>query len=93
MSILLNILKWYNPTNVEKIKEKKETLINAERLYNNRNNVIKVFKKGIFLQTDGFEIEQEQKKNQMKNQKKNQKRKSKIFLKNLINVLRKNPRT
>ena len=59
MSILLNILKWYNPTNVEKIKEKKETLINAERLYNNRNNVIKVFKKGIFLYTDGFEIEQE----------------------------------
>ena len=37
----------YNPTNTNKIKFKKETLINVEKLYNNRDNVIKAFEKGV----------------------------------------------
>ena len=33
----------YNPTNLDKINSRKETLINAEELNNNRYNVKKAF--------------------------------------------------
>ena len=52
MFSLLNDLKKYDPKNLDKIKSKKEALINAEKLYNNRNNVIKVFEDGIFSFND-----------------------------------------
>ena len=44
---LVNNLKEYNPKNLDKIKSSEETLINAERLYNNNNNVIKSFENGV----------------------------------------------
>ena len=44
----------YNPTNLDKINSRKETLINAEELNNNRYNVNKTFEDRIFLLKDGF---------------------------------------
>ena len=44
---LVNNLKECNPKNLDKIKSSEETLINAERLYNNNNNVIKSFENGV----------------------------------------------
>ena len=38
----------YNPRNPDIMEEKKEVLINAERLYNIRNKVIEAFKNGVF---------------------------------------------
>ena len=38
----------YNPTNTNKIKFEKETLINVEKLYNNRDNIIEEFENGVF---------------------------------------------
>ena len=55
MFSLLNDLKKYNPKNIDKIKSKEEALINAEKLYNNRNNVIKAFEDGVFSFNDGFQ--------------------------------------
>ena len=49
------ILKSLNQTNLNKIKCKEEGLTNAEKLYNNRNNVIKAFENGFFLFSDGFQ--------------------------------------
>ena len=43
MFTLLNKLRNYKPTNLDKRRERKETLNNAEMLYNSRNNVIKAF--------------------------------------------------
>ena len=71
IKILLNKLRNYNPTKPKKIEAKKETLIAAEKLLNNRQEVIDAFKTGIFPYKDGFK-----KKNQKKNLKKNQKKKS-----------------
>ena len=48
MFTLPNDLKKQDAKNLDKIKSKKETLINAEKLYNNRNNVIKAFEDGVF---------------------------------------------
>ena len=39
----LKDLEGYNPKNLDRINSKKETSINAEKLYNNRKNVIKGF--------------------------------------------------
>ena len=39
---LLNNLKDYNPTKLDKIKSKEETLNDAEKLYKNRSNVINI---------------------------------------------------
>ena len=50
----LKDLEKYNPKNPDKISSRKETLINAEKLYNNRNNVIKAFENGVFPFKDGF---------------------------------------
>ena len=44
----------YNPTNLDKINSRKETLINAEELNNNRYNVNKTFEDRIFPLKDGF---------------------------------------
>ena len=55
MFSLLNDSKENNPTNTKKIKPEKETLINAKKLYNNRDNVIKAFENGVFLFKDGFQ--------------------------------------
>ena len=54
MFSLLNDSKENNPTNTKKIKPEKETLINAKKLYNNRDNVIKAFENGVFPFKDGF---------------------------------------
>ena len=43
------------PKNLDEIKSKKETLICAERLYNNRDNVIRAFENRIFPFKDGFQ--------------------------------------
>ena len=48
MFTLLNKLRNYKPTNLDKRKERKETLTNAEMLYNSRNNVIKAFEDNFF---------------------------------------------
>ena len=45
---LLNDLKDYNPTKLDKIKYKDETLNDAVKLHSNRNNVIKAFENGVF---------------------------------------------
>ena len=55
MFSLLNDLKKYDPKSLDKIKSKKEALINGEKLYNNRNNVIKVFEDGVFSFNDGYQ--------------------------------------
>ena len=55
MFTLPNDLKKQDAKNLDKIKSKKETLINAEKLYNNRNNVIKAFEDGVFWFKDGFQ--------------------------------------
>ena len=55
MFSLLNDLEEYNPTNVNKIKSKEETLVIAGKLHNNRDKVIKAFENGIFPFNDGFQ--------------------------------------
>ena len=39
----LKDLEGYNPKNLDKINSRKETLINGEELYNNKDNVIHAF--------------------------------------------------
>ena len=58
MFTLLNKLRNYKPTNLDKRKERKETLTNAEMLYNSRNNVIKAFEDKFFSFKDGFQKEE-----------------------------------
>ena len=55
----LNNLKEYNPTKLDKIKSKEQTLNDAEKLYNNKDNVIKAFKNGIFPFNYGFQKKKE----------------------------------
>ena len=45
---LLKDLRNYKPTSGDKIRERKETLTNAEMLYNSRNNIITAFEDGVF---------------------------------------------
>ena len=49
-----NIYHEYNPRNLDKIKSQEEALINAENLYNNRNNAIKAFEDGVFPFNNGL---------------------------------------
>ena len=58
IKILLNKLRKYSPTNLKKIKAKEETLSAAEKLLNNRQEVIKTFKTRIFPYIDGFQIKE-----------------------------------
>ena len=50
----LKVLEKYDSKNLDKINSKKETLINAKKLYNNRDNVIKAFESRVFPFKDGF---------------------------------------
>ena len=50
----LKVLEKYDSKNPDKINSRKETFINAEKLYNTRDNVIKAFENGVFLFKDGF---------------------------------------
>ena len=59
IKILLNKLRNYNPTKLKKINVKKETLSAAEKLLNNRQEVVDAFKTGIFPHIDGFQIKEE----------------------------------
>ena len=61
IKILLNKLRKYNPTKLKKINAKEETLSVAEKLLNNRQEVIDAFKTGIFPYIDGFQIKEEDK--------------------------------
>ena len=65
IKILSNKLRNYSPTNPKKIKDKKETLIAAEKLLNNRQEVIDAFKTGIFPYIDGFQIKEESEKEKL----------------------------
>ena len=58
IKILLNKLRNYNLTKLKKIKVKEETLSAAEKLLNNRQEVIGAFKAGIFPYEDGFQKEE-----------------------------------
>ena len=59
IKILLSKLRNYNPTKPKKIKAKEETLSAAEKLLNNRQEVIDALKAGIFPYIDGFQIKEE----------------------------------
>ena len=52
---LLNDLKKYDPKKLDKIKSREKALINAEKLHNNRNKVIKTFEDGFFPFKDRFQ--------------------------------------
>ena len=54
---LLDYLKEYNPTKLDKIKSREETLNDAEKLYKNRSNVIKAFLNRVFPFNYGFQKE------------------------------------
>ena len=55
MFSLLNDLKEQYPKNFGKLKSTEETLISAERFYNNGNNFIKAFENRAFLFNDRFQ--------------------------------------
>ena len=59
IKILLNKLRKYNPTKPKKIKAKEETLSAAEKLLNNRQEVIDAFKGGIFLYNNESKIKED----------------------------------
>ena len=59
IKILLKKLRNYNPTKPKNIKPKEETLSAAEKLLNNRQDVIDAFKTGIFPYIDGSRIKKE----------------------------------
>ena len=50
----LKDLEKYDPKNPDKIKSRKETLINAWELYNNRDNIIEALENSVFPFKDGF---------------------------------------
>ena len=54
---LLNCLKEYNPTKLDKIKSREETLNDADNLYKNKSNVIMAFQNGVFPFNYGFQKE------------------------------------
>ena len=93
IKILLNKLRNYNPTKPKKIKAKEETLIAAEKLLNNRQEVIDAFKTDMFPCKDGF-----QKKRRIITRirrirtriRRKKVRKKKMTLKNLSIILRMN---
>ena len=51
----LEDLKRFDPNNPDNIREKEQTLINTEKVYNNRNNVNNAFENGVFPFKDGLE--------------------------------------
>ena len=65
-------LNRYSPANSEKITSRKETMSAATKLFNNRQEVIEAFKKGIFPYIDGFRIEEESEEEPKEESEKNQ---------------------
>ena len=61
-----NFPKFQHPAKLKKIKAKAETLSAAEKLLNNRREVIDAFKTGIFPYIDGFQIKEEESKDDIK---------------------------
>ena len=57
MCELLDDLKKYNPTKLDNIKSREETLNDAEKLYKNKSNVINAFENGVFRFNYGFQKE------------------------------------
>ena len=51
----LKYLEKYDPNNLEKINSRKETLVNTEELYDNRDYVNEAFENRVFPFTDGFQ--------------------------------------
>ena len=90
---IIKQLRNYNPTKPKKIKAKEETLIAAEKLLNNRQEVIDAFKTDMFPCKDGF-----QKKRRIITRirrirtriRRKKVRKKKMTLKNLSIILRMN---
>ena len=55
---LLDYLREYDPTNLDKIKPREKTINNVRKLHNNRNNDIKTFENGVvFSFSHGFQKE------------------------------------
>ena len=52
---LLDNLKEYNPTRLDKIKSREETLSYIKKMYKNRSNAINAFENGIFSFNYGFQ--------------------------------------
>ena len=50
----LENLEESDPKNLDIIKSREETLVEAKELYNNRDNIITAFEDGIFPFKDGF---------------------------------------
>ena len=95
IKILLNKLRNYNPTKPKKIKAKEETLIAAEKLLNNRQEVIDAFKTGIFSYKDGFQKKEESEEESEESEEESEEKKLekvKDDFKNLSNILRINQR-
>ena len=61
-----NFPKFQHPAKLKKIKAKAETLSAAEKLLNNRREVIDALKTGIFPYIDGFQIKEEESKDDIK---------------------------
>ena len=60
LEILINKLNNnYNPTSKIKIKERNDTLHSTKTLYTIKNEIINAFKKGVFANIDGFQVEKE----------------------------------
>ena len=71
IKVLLNKLRNYNPTKPKKIKVKQETLSAAEKILNNKQEVIDAFKRGTFPYIDGFQIKEESEEESEEKRKKN----------------------
>ena len=56
MSILINKLKNYVPTNPKKKRSRQEVLDNAKKLCNIRNNIINAFENKIFFRKSDIDI-------------------------------------
>ena len=54
--LIYNLNNNYDPKNTTKIKEKKDTLESAKKLFI-KEEIISAFKKGIFPYIDGFQVE------------------------------------
>ena len=60
LRLLINKLNnKYNPQNLEKIKEKDDTLKSFRKLFFTRENIIRAFKRSVFPYIDGFKVEKE----------------------------------
>ena len=65
--MLINRLNNYNPLKTEKIEEKTRVLKSAKKLFDVRDEIINLSKKGTFPYNDKISKTEEKKKNQKKN--------------------------